>query len=208
MKREVNYDEIFDAQQQFRIILDSMSRPGKINRMPQMDIEPPAGINNAAVLIGFALLNADVSFFVTSDNSAAITPYIALNTTAQPKSILDADFIFMDGLDDEAIIADAKTGTLSYPEESATIIISVDEINEDALAESIKLTLKGPGIETESQVSIKGINPEILNAVKEQNLEFPLGIDVMLVDKDNRIVCIPRSNRFVVEINEAEFLNN
>lgn len=206
MRREVNYDEVFDAQQQFRIILDSMSRPGKINLMPQMDIEPPAGINNASVLISFALLNTDVSFFVTGDNSAAITPYIALNTTAQPKPINDADFIFMDGLADEAIIADAKVGTLSYPEESATIIISVDEINEDKLAGSVKLTLKGPGVETEMQVSLSGLNPEILHAVKEQNLEFPLGIDVILVDKDNRIICIPRSNRFVVELNETELV--
>jgi len=206
MRREVNYDEVFDAQQQFRIILDSMSRPGKINQMPQMDIEPPAGINNASVLIGFALLNADVSFFVAGDNSAAITPYIALNTTAQPKSINDADFIFMDGLDDEALIAEAKTGTLSYPEESATIIISVDEISEDVLTGSVKLILKGPGVETKMQVGLSGLNPEILNAVKEQNLEFPLGIDVILVDKDNSIVCIPRSNRFVVELNEAKLI--
>jgi alpha-D-ribose 1-methylphosphonate 5-triphosphate synthase subunit PhnH len=206
MKREVNYDEVFDAQQQFRIILDSMSRPGKINLMPQMDIEPPADINNASVLIGFALLNADASFFVASDNSAAITPYIALNTTAQPKPVNEADFIFMDGFNDEALIADAKTGTLSYPEDSATIIISVDEIDEDALAGTVKLTLKGPGVETEKKVSLNGLNPEILNAIKEQNLEFPLGIDVMLTDKSNRILCIPRSNRFVVEINETELV--
>lgn len=206
MKREVNYDEVFDAQQQFRIILDGMSRPGKINRMPQMDIEPPLGINKASVLIGFALLNADVSFSVASDDGAAITPYIALNTTAQPKPINEADFIFMDGLDDDAIIADAKTGTLSYPEESATLIISIDEINEDALTGSVKLTLKGPGVETEKQVSLNGLNPEILTAIKEQNLEFPLGIDVILTDKNDRILCIPRSNRFAVEINEAELV--
>jgi alpha-D-ribose 1-methylphosphonate 5-triphosphate synthase subunit PhnH len=198
MRREVIYDEVFDAQQQFRLILDSMARPGKINTMPDMDILPPAGINKASALVAFALLNTDVSFSVEGEESEEIESYIALNTTADRVSITEADFIFINGWTDTEIIAEAKTGTLSYPENSATFVIDTEAIEETAVEGSIMLTLKGPGIETQKEVYIKGINPDMLKAVLEQNLEFPLGIDLMLTDRSNRILCIPRSNQFLV----------
>ena len=56
MQTELNYDTVFDAQEHFRVLLDSMSRPGKINVLPAMDILPPDGLQHAAALTGFALL--------------------------------------------------------------------------------------------------------------------------------------------------------
>ena len=199
MRREVIYDEVFDAQEQFRLLLDSMARPGKINIMPDMDIIPPAGLNKASAMIAFALLNTDVSFYAEGEGSDAIESYIALNTTAAQVGISEADFIFINGLYDAGIIFDAKTGTLPYPEESATFVIDVDTITEDAGGSELALTLKGPGIETTKQVYINGINPGILKAVREQNMEFPLGVDLMLTDKNNHVLCIPRSNLFEIE---------
>ncbi len=199
MRREVIYDEVFDAQEQFRLLLDSMARPGKINIMPDMDIIPPAGLNKASAMIAFALLNTDVSFYAEGEGSDAIESYIALNTTAAQVGISEADFIFINGLYDAGIIFDAKTGTLPYPEESATFVIDVDTITEDAGDSELTLTLKGPGIETTKQVYINGLNPGILKAVKEQNMEFPLGVDLILTDKNNNILCIPRSNLFEIE---------
>src|SRR5271155_3012849 len=108
MRREVIYDEVFDAQQQFRLLLDSMARPGKINIMPDMDILPPAGLNKASAMIAFALLNTDVSFYAEGEGSDAIESYIALNTTAAQVSVGEADFIFINGLYDAGIIFDAK----------------------------------------------------------------------------------------------------
>ena len=29
-------------------------------------------------------------------------------------------------------------------------------------------------------------------------MEFPLGIDLMLTDQQNKLICIPRSNQFVI----------
>ena len=173
-----------------------MSRPGKINVLPPMEIEPPAGINKASALIAFALLNTDVSFAVEGRNKQEIREYIALNTTANPQAVNQADFIFISGLHDPAIIAEAKFGNLSYPEESATFIINVSKISKATLTNTQAMLLKGPGIKTSETVFIAGISAELLDAVKEQNLEFPLGIDLMLTDPDNNLLCIPRSNQF------------
>jgi len=45
MQREIQYDEIFDAQAHYRLLLDSMARPGKINVMPQLELTTPRGIH-------------------------------------------------------------------------------------------------------------------------------------------------------------------
>ncbi len=198
MRREVNYDEVFDAQHHFRLILDSMARPGKINNIPAIDILPPAGINKSSAIIALALLNTDASFLSVNENQQEITEYIALNTAAQPSSIGEADFIFTNGLQDAELIYAAKIGTLPYPENSATFVIDTEQIAKENFEGALQITLSGPGIETTDVVFVKGLNAALLDAVKEQNLEFPLGVDLILTDDNNNLLCIPRSNQFKV----------
>ena len=61
MIRETAYDEIFDAQRHFRTLLDSMSRPGKINRFAPLALTPPEGFPRATTYVAFALLNAELT---------------------------------------------------------------------------------------------------------------------------------------------------
>lgn len=201
MINQVVYDEVFDAQRDFRVIIDSMSRPGKINQLSLSDIYLPPGLSNGSALIGLALLNSDVSFHSSGKHQEEIVEYIAINTGSRFVALTVADFIFISGLHDESIITKVKTGSLPYPEESATIVIDVSEISEMAIECSVHLTLKGPGVKTEKDIYITGINQGILELTKEQNSEFPLGIDLMLTDNNGRLVCIPRSNQFVINNN-------
>ncbi len=198
MRREAIYDEVFDAQQQFRIIMDGMAHPGKINKLPSMDIHPPSQLNTGSALIGFALMNSDVTFHVAEENSTAISSYIAMNTSAQPTAIENADFIFINGYEEAACIAEAKKGSLSYPEDSATFIVNVDQLSDEFFADAVKVTLNGPGIKTENTFYVSGIDKELLNEVKNQNEEFPLGVDLMLTDKNSNLICIPRSSQFLM----------
>jgi alpha-D-ribose 1-methylphosphonate 5-triphosphate synthase subunit PhnH len=198
MKREVGYDEVFDAQREFRMIMDCMAHPGKINRLPLMDIQPPSHLNRGSALIGFALLNSDVLFHVSGENNEETSSYIAMNTGAQVAIIGNADFIFINGYEEAATISEAKKGSLSYPEDSATLIVDVDQISDEYFADAVKVVLKGPGIKTETVVYVSGIYKELLQAVKTQNSEFPLGIDLMLADRNCNMICVPRSNQFVV----------
>jgi alpha-D-ribose 1-methylphosphonate 5-triphosphate synthase subunit PhnH len=194
MESQLIYDEVFDAQEHYRLLLDSLSRPGKINILPLLEIQQPGAINNASALIAFSLLNTDTSFCVIGDNKMA--DFIALHTSALNKELQQADYIFISGLQNEDFIAELKTGTLSYPEDSATIIADVIEISDSLISNSLKLTLKGPGIQGSTTVYVSGLNPLILDEIKEKNLEFPLGIDLFLTDKASRVIGIPRSNDF------------
>lgn len=191
MSVETTYDQVFDAQEHYRLILDSMARPGKINIIPQVSISSPAALNQASGLLAFALLNRDASFCAIAQDE--VTTFIALHTAAEIADLEKADFVFIPGLQHKEFMGSLKTGNLSYPEDSATIVADVTEISSSEIAGSLQLRLKGPGIKEIETVYVKGLNPEILNELKEQNLEFPLGIDIILTDIENRLICLPRS---------------
>lgn len=196
MHREITYDEVFDAQRHYRIVLDSMARPGKINLLPSSISLPPAGLNAASALVGFALLNADVSFCAVGPDREELATYFTMNTASSGVESERADFIFLPKRQEASGLGNIKTGTLSYPEEGATVVADADEISYTHLAGSLGVTLKGPGVEGEKKVYVKGLHPSLLDTLKAQNMEFPLGIDAIITDKENHVFCIPRSNRF------------
>jgi alpha-D-ribose 1-methylphosphonate 5-triphosphate synthase subunit PhnH len=199
MRREVSYDEVFDAQAQFRIVMDAMARPGKINVLPHLDILPPEGLNEASALVALGLLNADVTFACSEVNADEIQSYLSVNTGAQLNPLEQGDYIFLTGQEDISVVEKVKVGTLSYPEQGATLIFGVSEISGSKTEGAVKIILKGPGIENTNTVFVTGINADLLNQIKIINQEFPLGVDLILTDVSNQLICIPRSNQFIIE---------
>jgi alpha-D-ribose 1-methylphosphonate 5-triphosphate synthase subunit PhnH len=197
MQTELNYDTVFDAQEHFRLILDSMARPGKINVLPVSDIFPPESLNQAAALTGFALLNPDVTFLIAGENRESIAGYLLVNTAAkQAAEAEQADYAFIPEEFFDNVLYALRTGTPKYPEDSATLIVNAELISEQPHGNSLKLTLKGPGVNGEAQVFVSGISADLLDFVKEQNSEYPLGIDLIMADRYNNIIGLPRSNDF------------
>ena len=194
MIRETVYNEIFDAQRHFRTVLDSMSRPGRINRFAPVALTPPAGLHKAAAYVGLALLNADVAFHLAGF-SAAEEGYLRANTNSRSEGAEKADFLFLRGDGDAAPIDAAKVGLATYPETGATAVIQVDHIGKSSATGGLQLTLEGPGIETREILFVSGLRPELLAALKAKNTEFPLGVDAMLVSSDECIICLPRTTR-------------
>jgi alpha-D-ribose 1-methylphosphonate 5-triphosphate synthase subunit PhnH len=192
MQREIQYDEIFDAQAHYRLLLDSMARPSKINVMPRMELTTPQGIHAAGALVGFALLNSDVTFYVDGPAAEDVSLYLLVNTSARPAEAEAADYVFLDGADTAELLYRLKTGTLPYPENGATVIAAVHELGGGT---GLVLTLSGPGVDGERRLSVAGIDAALLEALVTINAEFPLGIDLVLTDPMGRIACIPRSSR-------------
>ena len=192
MQREIQYDEIFDAQAHYRLLLDSMARPGKINVMPSLELTTPQGIHAAGALVGFALLNSDVSFYVDGPSAEDVSLYLLVNTSAKPAEAEAADYVYLNGTAAAEILYRLKTGTLPYPESSASVIVAVEELGGET---GLVLTLSGPGVDGERRLSVAGLDTALLEALVTINAEFPLGIDLVLTDPTGRIACIPRSSR-------------
>lgn len=193
MQKELLYDNVFDAQEHYRLLLDCMARPGEVRTLTAPVVHPPVGIHASAALVGFALLNADASFYAAGPGGEAVASYLRENTDGVPRDVSEADFIFMAGETAEAaaLIDRVRVGTLPYPEGGATIVLSVASLEKGELT----LLLSGPGVATENALYISGLHIDILEAVQQQNEEFPLGIDLILADPQGKIAAIPRSSR-------------
>ena len=197
MIREVAYDEVFDSQKHFRSLLDSVSRPGKINRLDTVRLDPPPGLNTASVMIAMALLDADSTFDVIGMSDQAAS-YIRENTGARRTRVEHAHFLFADGTETPDFLDSAHCGTLLYPDTAATVVLQAAGLSSaDAIAGGLRLTLLGPGIEGTTSLFVKGVNVDLLLALQARNAEFPLGLDTLLTFGDTEgtpyVAALPRT---------------
>jgi alpha-D-ribose 1-methylphosphonate 5-triphosphate synthase subunit PhnH len=85
---------------------------------------------------------------------------------------------------------DASIGTLEEPHRGATLFIEVE-----ALGEGGDLRIEGPGVKGCVRICVEGLPPDWIEARAERCSEYPLGIDVYLVDGAGRLVGLPRTAR-------------
>jgi alpha-D-ribose 1-methylphosphonate 5-triphosphate synthase subunit PhnH len=200
--REIAYDEVFDAQKHFRSILDSIARPGKINRLGAVSLDPPPGLNAASVLAAFALLDANTTFHVAGMERGEAA-YLTANTNAARADLSKAHFVFASGMDSPEFLEDVDCGTLPYPDTAATLVLQVARASASPLADSLRLTLRGPGIQAETAVFVQGLSPDLLLAIQARNAEFPLGLDTIATFVDEAgapcVFGLPRSTKVTWE---------
>ena len=92
-----------------------------------------------------------------------------------------------------------KSGELAFPETGATVFLEVTAISPAPLSNCLRLTLSGPGIETESIVYVAGIDPRVLETLQSRNGEFPTGVDAYLtcdsVSAGPCVLSLPRTTK-------------
>jgi alpha-D-ribose 1-methylphosphonate 5-triphosphate synthase subunit PhnH len=170
-------------QQTFRTILEAMSRPGSLHAIHFDEQSNTLSAVLATLLDGTVTL-ADPGALV----SVADWPLLQ---SSQDK-IETADFIICKGQSKPDITP--KLGTLESPEQSATLILKVESLIEGALS----VLLTGPGINGSQSVSISGLDTDWLSNREDWVCEFPLGVDLILID-DKRLIAIPRTTKVEVK---------
>src|SRR5262249_38037470 len=172
MVRETAYDDVRHAQEHFRSILESLSRPGQITVLAPFAITPPPQSNTASSFVAFALLDADVSFHLVNMTDDEET-YLRANTRAQTKPVESATFVFADASSPADMLEGIHCGSLAYPDTAATLVLQVEGLSNDPIPEGVKLTFTGPGIETRASVYARRLNRDLLLARQARNAEFP-----------------------------------
>lgn len=192
------FDFVHDIQKIYRKLLDSMSKPGTINNIEKNieSLEIYSTLPKEMMALAYTLLNIESKFYIDNKDEEK---YIKLHTFAQEKSIEKAEFILIDSekYDENKILEimdKTSVGSLENPHLGATLIFQVKEIkNED------EYILKGPGIKEKAFLYIDGLSKKILKKREEMNSEFPLGIDLILIDKLGNITCLPRTTKLEVK---------
>ncbi|MDP2210550.1 MAG: phosphonate C-P lyase system protein PhnH [Candidatus Aquicultor sp.] len=198
-----DFDPVFDAQKIFRLILDCMARPGKINYLLGIHVFAEKE-DNSFYLIARTLLDNEIYFVCLDDETDSLTREISLSTGAIQAVVEQADFIFCDGRKEQADLYLAKPGTPDSPDQGATVIMYVDGLlieKPDVGEGYATIGLSGPGIDGKKEIWIAGIHHDNLHWLALQNRDYPLGTDTILVDLEGGIMCIPRSSSVTWEVN-------
>jgi alpha-D-ribose 1-methylphosphonate 5-triphosphate synthase subunit PhnH len=196
MVRETAFDEVFDSQATFRALLEAMSRPGRIFQAPARRYEgAPSGLTPHVLSILKTLCDHRVTFSVAGVPAReAWESYLAMNLATPARPADQGDYVLFNGAAYDDVFFRLKQGNLEFPESSATGILAVGHLEAERRDALCALRLSGPGIEGATTVYVSGLDPRYVEARSSAVLRFPLGIDLILVDAEARVVGIPRTS--------------
>ncbi len=170
------------TQENFRVLLDSMSHPGRILKLPD---------DFPAVL--YTLLDHEVSFTVIGPGASEEFIHRIYQMTKSPYSGIDeADYVVVCGGSSGDMLAHVRRGELEFPDRGATVFYEVGELGGN---QGSKIQLMGPGVIDLIELNVFGIDNNDLSMINEINTEYPLGIDIIFIDRSMNIASIPRSSR-------------
>lgn len=192
------YSQVFDGQKHFRTLLQCTARPGMIGQLDDVTLDVPPQLNRATALLALALFTGDISYYLDPVETPAGN-FIQRETAAKPASAETADFLVFTDSNRLEGIRQARLGSLSYPDLGATVVMQVAAISPAPTPGSLRLTLTGPGIETETVVYVLGAPQAFFEALRERNAEFPLGIHSFLtcdsLSAGPCVLALPRTTR-------------
>jgi alpha-D-ribose 1-methylphosphonate 5-triphosphate synthase subunit PhnH len=201
--KEVIFDQVFDSQRNFRVLMDGMSRPGEAFKLCNHSFSrTPEGFNPNFLTVLKTLGDIDVSYALCNMEGSDIQKYIEVNTGMRQEEIQRADYVLLNGTEFDRRIFELNTGTLEFPENSATVLIKTESILSGQYKKSfipnVEVHMRGPGIRDKNIVTFCGLDKRYLQSITEINSVFPLGIDMVILDNEGSITCISRTTRVEV----------
>ncbi|ASS95803.1 phosphonate C-P lyase system protein PhnH [Peribacillus simplex] len=191
----MNLDVVHDIQTVYRKLVTATSRPGTLvvleREAKTLDVQMEC--LSSTILLARTVLDPEVTFKVISKAGETVSRMINQLTYSKPVDLPEADFIFIlhDASEEQMkeALTKAKVGNLLNPHESAMIILEVPDVTKGD-----SMILSGPGIQQESFISLPNVSAW-LGARNEKNIEFPLGIDMYFVDRQDRLIALPRTTQ-------------
>jgi len=181
------------TQQFFRILMQSMSHPGKVYSLPAVDIKKGNNEYNSFDLVLFTLFDHEVKFsIIGKETHDYLIERIFQMTKAKYVQSNIADYVIVSGGSSNNSLSHLNCGNLEYPDTGATVFYLSKKINGP---DGIGVRLQGPGIENEISFKISGVDVDDIKIIKDMNAEFPLGIDTIFIDETNQVVSLPRSSQ-------------
>lgn len=177
-----------DSASAFRVILKAMSRPGLI--LPfSPEVSPPPPLLAGAAAVALTLCDFQTPMWLApAIMTDAVAQFLRFQTGAPITSNLGAaSFAFMPVAEDMPLPLHFAQGTHEYPDRSATLVLQVEDLNQDG-----PVRLSGPGIPRPLHFGAKGLGPSFWKALAENHAGFPVGVDVIFVSRQS-IAALPRS---------------
>lgn len=194
-------DPVHDAARTFRGILEAMAHPGRVVRPLRTILPgtPPTGLHAVTAAVALTLFDHETPVHGSSLSDEAEAwfrfhcgcPVVA--DTAPARFVVMGDGMALPDL------THIETGTDTYPDRSATLLIQVASLvtavgGEDAAALSGMdlIRLEGPGIPGERRLLVAGLDKGFWQAFARNRSLYPAGYDVMLLAPE-ALACLPRT---------------
>jgi alpha-D-ribose 1-methylphosphonate 5-triphosphate synthase subunit PhnH len=182
-----------DSQATFRVLLDALSRPGSVHRLPDgvVDVDVPA-----AVLVPLALADLEVDLAVLEPAGPDWAAALAEATGARSAAPERADLVLALRPPRPDEIRGLRRGTPDRPDLACRLVLACDHLDAGGAGtpgSAVQLDLTGPGVDGHAALTVAGVPVETLEALVAVNRRFPLGVDTYVVDTDGRVAGLPRS---------------
>ncbi|WP_411844411.1 phosphonate C-P lyase system protein PhnH [Salinicoccus sp. HZC-1] len=176
---------VHNTQKHYRELVDLFSRPGEI-RISTFDTPNFTGFSDAVLATVLTLFDNEIAFYANDKKDCDELQTLTGGQCHGDLAEIDYAVVKADELT-EGLFENVKAGTLASPENSATLIIEVVSIGEGH-----RYALKGPGIKAENILEMT-LDPKWMKMRTERCKEFPLGIDLILIDRHNQMTVTPRT---------------
>lgn len=187
-------DPVFDAQRLFRAVLDAMSHPGRIVQLSDLPDAPPP-LNRTAAAVCLTLADFDTPLWIDDQSAAAEAARRHLRFhcgCSLPEAHGEAAFAVATDPMTLPPLASFAQGSDEYPDRSATIVLQVDRLSDQA-----GVMLSGPGIEHKTAFDAGPLPTGFWEQVRANGTLFPRGVDLVFAAAD-RLAALPRSIRVEV----------
>ncbi|MFV0558015.1 MAG: phosphonate C-P lyase system protein PhnH [Enterococcus sp.] len=188
--------DIFDIQASFRQLVNSLSYVGEMGELPSGKTAFPIATNLS--VLATTLLDQEVTYSLVNFTQSE-QEYLQTASRSSLVAVADADYVFLRLADsfEKAPLTNLKIGTLVDPQTSATVFIFCESLVGDKRQ---TYQLSGPGIQGEKTIALPREVQSFLALRNELNQEYPLGIDVFLVDDSQKLIGLPRTTQ-IKEVN-------
>jgi len=177
------------SQAVFRVLLESLARPGRVFQLPAAGDEVGPGI----VPLALAVIGSKVAVAGAPEWQARI----CRATGALPTGIKAASLVAIYGTAEAETITRLRRGSAAAPEDGAKVGLACGALSQGGPGETT-IELKGPGVPGRTLLGVNGLSREVFGALRAANARFPAGVDVWLVDERGRVAGLPRSARQAV----------
>jgi alpha-D-ribose 1-methylphosphonate 5-triphosphate synthase subunit PhnH len=194
--KENQFDFVHDSQRTFKTIMMALAFPGIIRRLEPKSLSIPKPDMGYILQPLLTLLDLETSFHVVCRDKKLredVSLYIELNTHSKPRKLPQADYILCLDPSLKGRFPELKKGTLTQPNQSATVFYLLDRLTEVSTIEALKLDLTGPGIQDQQSVYVSGLEPGEVEQWDHFKNDYPAGVDIFLVSRSGDVVGVPRS---------------
>ena len=183
-------DPVHDSQRTFRAVLDAMARPGRVRRVTETPGTPPP-LSPALAALLLTLADLDTPLWTPEPLPEHAETWLRFHCGCPLVGSTDqAVFALVPNASHIPDLTDLQHGTAEHPDASATLLLGVAALGKGPT----RLSLSGPGIRGTEELLIDGLDTALSVVTRENQLLFPLGLDIILAAHDT-VACLPRSTR-------------